>query len=415
MKNGLIDYIQKIKSFNREAKLFLLTVVLTQLLNGGYQVVFNLYLNSLGYQSDFIGTVESVRLISGAVLGIPLGIMASRIGYRKTLIAISLIASVSIFGIANSSSQHLIFIFSIFWGIAFVLRGILTAPFLARYSNIEDRNYLFGLTFSLQMWSSMLGSFMGGSLTTGLQNIVTAQASYRYTFNLYAIIASMVLIPVLMLRRDDSNKQSRKGLLNNVIKIAKYPNVRIFVLYSILIGTGAGLVVPLFNIFLRLRLNASDFQIGTLISLTQIATSVGCLLTPYLIKLFGQNRSVVISQLLSVPFLIIVGGVPYFPVVAISYFLRSSLMNMVNPIVESVSMQVVNEDERAAASSLIRTFRSFGRGSGVYLSGLLLASGNYLLPFILTCFLYFTGSMVFYFGFRSHPNLTDEEKTLAAR
>ncbi len=124
--------------------------------------------------------------------------------------------------------------------------------------------------------------------------------------------------------------------------------------FSIMIGVGAGLIVPLFNIFLRNRLEANDFQIGTLISITQIATSIGCLFTPYLVRYFGQIRTVVISQLSSIPFLLIIGGVPYFSIVSVAYFLRSTLMNMVNPIVASVSMQIVNEDERAAASSIIR-------------------------------------------------------------
>lgn len=405
MKDGLLAYFQKIKRFDREAKLFLLTVFLFNLLNGGYQVIFNLYLNSLGYQSDFIGTVASVRLIIGAFLGIPLGILATRIGYRKTLLMIGVMIIISVFGIANTDSKYLLFLFSILWGITFVLRGIMTAPFLARYSNPEERSHLFGFSFSLQLWSSMLGSFIGGSLTTGLQNFVTVQSSYQYTFFIYAIIAVLGLIPIYLLRPDPGTRQSRQGILHTVLKISKYSTVRCFILYGILIGLGAGLVIPLFNIFLRLRLEASDFQIGLLLSLTQIATSVGCLLTPYLVKLFGQSRSVLVSQLLSIPFLLIIGGVPYFPVVAIAYFLRTSLMNMVNPIVESVSMQLVKEEERAAASSLIRTFRSLGRGTGVYLSGILLTSGNYLIPFSLTCFLYLIGSLVFYFSFRTNPNL----------
>lgn len=405
MKNGFLEYFQKIKLFDREAKLFLLIVFLFNLLNGGYQVIFNLYLDSLGYQSDFIGTIASVRLIIGAFLGIPLGIMATRIGYRKTLILLGLMISISVFGVANTNSKYLLFIFSILWGNTFVLMGIITAPFLARNSNIEERNHLFGFTFSLQLWSSMLGSFIGGSLTTGLQTLFTIQNSYRYTFNLYALIAILSLIPIYLLRSDRGTNENSKRILHDVLKIAKYSPIRRFILYSVLIGLGAGLVIPLFNIFLRLRLGASDFQIGLLMSFTRIATSVGCLLTPYLVKLFGQSRSVLASQLLSIPFLLIIGGIPYFPVVAIAYFLRTSLMNMVNPIVESVSMQVVGEDERSAASSLIRTFRTFGRGTGVYLSGILLTSGSYLIPFILTCLLYLIGSLVFYFSFRKNPNL----------
>ncbi|AZR72453.1 hypothetical protein BBF96_03065 [Anoxybacter fermentans] len=406
MKKGIVQYLQKIKFFNREAKLFLITSFIIHLLNGGYQVIFNLYLNSLDYQSDFIGTVASVRLIVGALLGIPLGIMTTRLGYRKTLLISGFMAITSIFGLANTDSKALIFIFSTLWGITFVLFGIITAPFLAHYSSLEERAHLFSLNFSLHMWAAMLGSFLGGSITESFQNLFNILSSYKYTLNLFGLISIVALIPIFFLQPDKGTNQNKfSEVLKNVIKISKYHDIRNFLIYSLMIGTGAGLVVPLFNIFLRIRLEATDFQIGLLISLTQIATSVGSLFTPYLVGLLGQLYAVVVLQFLSIPFLIIVGGVPYLPIVSVAYFLRTSLMNMVNPIIEAVSMQVVHEDERAAASSLIRTIRSFGRGIGVYLSGIILANGNYLLPFILTCILYLSGSLIFYFSFRFNPDL----------
>lgn len=412
MKNGIVSYFQKVKTFHREAKLFLITVFIFFLLNGGYQVVFNLYLNAMGYGSDFIGGVASMRLIVGAILGIPLGVIATRYGYKKILIATGTIAIFSIVGLANTHilvekfsltqtvSENLIRLFSIFWGLAFSLFGIINAPFIARYSDDHDRAYLFGFKASLQMWAMMLGSFLGGTLAQSFKLMFDSLQAYQVTLNIFSLVAFASIVPIYYLRPDQGNDQGNfMEVLKTVGNATRHSNVRRLLMYSILIGTGAGLIVPLFNIFLLERLHATDFQIGTLISLTQIATSLGCLMTPYLIRTFGQTRAVVASQILSIPFLLIVGGVPFFPVVCVAYFFRTSLMNMVNPIVDSVSMEVVSEEERAATSSLIRTIRSFGRGVGVYLSGMIMAGGNYLLPYILTCCFYLSGSLILHFSF----------------
>jgi predicted MFS family arabinose efflux permease len=82
-------------------------------------------------------------------------------------------------------------------------------------------------------------------------------------------------------------------------------------------------------------------------------------------------------------------------------------MNMVNPIVSSVGMQVVSKEDRPTASSLIQTVNNMGRGAGMYLSGMMFANGKYLLPYIITCGLYLSGSLVFYFSFRGRNQISD--------
>lgn len=415
MKSGVALYLQKIKSFEREAKLFLITSFVLQFLNGGYQVVYNLYLSALGYGSDFIGMVGSIRLVVGALVAIPLGIMTTRIGYRRSLWITGIIIVFSIFGLANTNSQFLIFTLSIIWGLAFVLRGILTAPFLSNHSTLEERAHLFGITFSLHMWAGMLGNFLGGSLTQGLQQTLGTVGAYQGALNVFGAVSLLGMIPIFFLKPDQTVKDEKfSAILRNVGRVVRNREVISLLIYNALIGTGAGLVVPLFNIFLRMRLHASDFEIGTLMSLTQIATSIGCLLTPGLIRMFGQSMAVVVSQFLSIPFLIVVGSAPSFTIVCGAYLLRHSLMNMVNPIINSVGMQVVGKDDRPTASSLIQTMNNMGRGAGMYLSGIMFAGGKYLLPYVITCVLYLSGSLVFYFSFRNRTQVTDSATSTTA-
>lgn len=414
MKDSLFQYFKKAKKFNREAKLFLISSFIVFLVSGGYRVIFNLYLNSLGYNSDFIGKVNSIRLIVGAALGIPLGVLATRFGNRKVLLIEGFIILASIFGMAISSSGFFLVVFSTCWGIAFVLHAIITPPFLAGHSSEKDRAHLFGLNFFLRMWAAVLGSFLGGWIADSLKNIFPHILSYKYSLSAFGVLAIGALIPIFLLESDEGNKEGEFfHVVKEVVKVSRYRDVRNFMIYSVMIGAGAGLVVPLFNIFLKLKLGASDLQIGSLMSITQVATSFGGLFTPHLVSIFGQLQAVSIFQILSIPFLIVVGTVPSFAIVSVAYFFRTSFMNMVNPVLETISMQVISEDDRPAASSLIRTIRSFGRGIGVYLSGTIMATGNYILPFILTCSLYLAASLYFYFSFRTSSNLVQGRNAVA--
>jgi MFS family permease len=99
----------------------------------------------------------------------------------------------------------------------------------------------------------------------------------------------------------------------------------------LLTSIGAGLIMPFMNVFFRVVHNKPDPVIGTLFAWGSLAMGVGLLLAPPLAERMGKIQLVVISQALSIPFLILLGFSPIFWVGAATYYIRLSLMNMSSP------------------------------------------------------------------------------------
>lgn len=88
--------------------------------------------------------------------------------------------------------------------------------------------------------------------------------------------------------------------------------------------------------------------------------AVGLLLAPPLADRFGKIQVVVISQALSLPFLLALGFAPWFWLSALAYLIRLALMNMSNPVYQAFVMEHVAREARATVASLVSMSWNFG-------------------------------------------------------
>src|SRR6266496_1130939 len=75
-------YLQPLRTFNRNARLFLWVTIINGIIFSGWQLFFNIYMLQSGYTRDFLGIVNSLPAFTGLVLGIPIGRLSDRIGYK---------------------------------------------------------------------------------------------------------------------------------------------------------------------------------------------------------------------------------------------------------------------------------------------------------------------------------------------
>ena len=81
------SYLQTIRGFNRDIRLFLLLFAAIGVgFFGIYAVVFNLYLIRLGFGPEFIGLVNGSVFIFLAVFSVPAGWLGRRFGSRRMLL-----------------------------------------------------------------------------------------------------------------------------------------------------------------------------------------------------------------------------------------------------------------------------------------------------------------------------------------
>src|SRR5437870_11147876 len=81
-----LDYIQQFGHFQRNARLYLISNALSGVTTGILLVLYNLYLISLGYGTDFIGLVLFAGTLGAAIAIFPAGVCVDRFGGKLVLI-----------------------------------------------------------------------------------------------------------------------------------------------------------------------------------------------------------------------------------------------------------------------------------------------------------------------------------------
>ena len=411
LKKAVNSYYENIKVATRNSKLFLLSCFFFFLGSGALRVIFNLYVQTMGYSEKFIGSLNSVKFIVAGIIAIPAAILATRVGYKKTLIFAGGIGCFTIIGIALSSTKNFLMLFNTLWGASRISIMVITAPFIVKNSKPEERSHLFGINFAIIMITGMISKSTTGYIVTYLKSMYSSVLAYRITLFGIMAITFIGLIPLLFLKEKPIvEKEKVKDLLSKLKKfVARDNNIRKLIVYSTLIGIGAGTIVPLFNIFLYNKLAATDGQIGIIMALANIATAIGGLGTPFLIKRMGKIKTIFIPQMISIVFLLMIAFFGNIYLVGVAYCLRMAFMNMANPVIQNFSMELVPEIEQANTSSIMRSVRRIGRGIGSFLSGIFLGAQMYILPFLITAVLYLAASFFFLYVFKHHDEPENEQ------
>jgi MFS family permease len=191
----------------------------------------------------------------------------------------------------------------------------------------------------------------------------------------------------------------RTERLNLVFRVIKTPTVQRLVIVNMLIGIGAGMIVPFFNVYFHKVLSAPTEQIGVIFSIGQVTMVVGLLLIPMLTERIGKVRTIAITQLLSIPFLILIAVTTNIYLAGFAYVMRMTFMNMANPAISNFNMELLGDRERATVGSLTSMGWNVFLALSTYLSGIMMANDNYLLPYMITCVVYLLAAVAYYVFF----------------
>ena len=111
------------------------------------------------------------------------------------------------------------------------------------------------------------------------------------------------------------------------------PNVLRLAVPNVLIGFGAATLIPYLNLFFKGRYLIDDGSLGMLFSLSAGITGVATIAGPRLAEQLGSKiKAVVVTQGVSVGFLLLMGFAPAFWVSGAAFLVRGALMNMSNPV-----------------------------------------------------------------------------------
>lgn len=417
MPYGISSYLSKVRHFTPNARKFLVYELFLALNAGIYGVIFNLYVLKLGYHEDFLGLLLSIIYVSTGLFALPAAVLCDRIGRKRTLIISSVMLAVALALLYTITAGWMLIAMSALYGIATSFSAVAGSPFMAENSSRDDRMRLFSMNSFVYTLAAIFGSLIGGSAPGLLTNIagydVSGLLPYRITLYLSLAAVLITIIPLLMIKEKDRPVMNSLERYRLVAKVIRTPHIQKLVLVNILIGIGAGMIVPFFNVYFYKVLTASTGQIGVIFSAGQIIMAAGLLIVPLLVGRFGKVRTIALTQLLSIPFLILIAVTMNIYVAAFAYIMRMTLMNMANPAIASFNMEMVPEQERATVSSLTSMGWNVFLALSTFISGIMMAEANYLLPYLITCLVYFVAAVLYYVFFLRLETATTASVTAA--
>jgi predicted MFS family arabinose efflux permease len=263
-----------------------------------------------------------------------------------------------------------------------------------------ERMHLFSFNAALRSFSRMIGSIIGGVLPVFFAfYVLDLSMQYRYTLMTAGIFSLVALFPILLIREErikvDHETASQPLFSGNRKFILK------FAFCSLIIGFGAGVIVPFFNVYFAQELQATAAQIGVMFSASEFSMAIASLVLPFVVRRFGKVRSTVLTQFLSIPFLLLIMVSQRLVFAFLGFFMRMTLMNMSHPAQRNFYMDEIPEHERGKANSVNQFGSTFSRAFGSDLGGYLIATGTFNHAFQVTTVLYLIGTTLFFFFFRN--------------
>lgn len=402
------EWASHIKSYNRNIKLTFLANILTQIGLGIFMVIYNFYIRELGFNELVNGKVISMTALATALVLIPAGILSDKAGRKKLMFYGAVSTGIILFVRSMVEDQSLLILFAFGTGLASAFIQVSIIPWLAENSKPDQRVHLFSIHFAAMTAANVVGSLLGGILTDVFSIVVPELESIRYTLIIGSGLFISALIPIIRLTEIQSKKQTKSRVKEPKRGIKHRESFKIILLFAVaqlMIGFGAGLVIPYLNLYFADRFMASNSLIGLVISLGQGATAVAMIIGPMVVRRLGEVRAVVVLQMLSLPFLLLTAYTQHFWLAALGFLFRQALMNAGNPIQMSLMMSKVDDSMKGLANSVNQMVFNLGWAiMGPVSTGIVLKYGSYwgyATVFTITAGLYLVGSTYFFVVFKT--------------
>jgi len=176
----------------------------------------------------------------------------------------------------------------------------------------------------------------------------------------------------------------------------------LLVLIQALIGLGAGLFIPYFNIYFVRHLGASSALFGAIDGGANALNALLTLAAPLLALRIGKVNSIVVTRLLSIPLLLLIGLTNYLPLATTLYPLRQGMMDMSNGIWQVFSMEAVREERRGLANSSYQAAYQVAWALAAPLGGLIIVRIGYAPLFLGAAALYLLAIALLWARFRRY-------------
>ncbi|HSN94752.1 MAG TPA: MFS transporter, partial [Anaerolineaceae bacterium] len=137
------NYREHIAAFTKNARLYLIGSILLGIVMGIFQLLFNFYVLSLGFNQEVLGTLVAFRSATSLITALPIALLVNKIGKRNAFIMGNLLIGAAIGMMLLFPGFALFCAMNALIGLAQTLSAVGMGPFLMENSSDYERTYLF--------------------------------------------------------------------------------------------------------------------------------------------------------------------------------------------------------------------------------------------------------------------------------
>ncbi len=281
----------------------------------------------------------------------------------------------------------------------FTVHWVAAAPFFMRNAGPDERTELFGFASALETLATIASAFGVGFAARRLGAYFGSELlGLRYALATTAFLTIFAIIPFARIRSAPLATERRS--------FVQYLMARDFRLLGkltfpgFLVGCGAGLTIPFLNLYFRDRFHQDPQQIGGFFAVAQILTMAGFLMGPILARRFSHVRTIVLTELLSIPFFLLLAIAGQLWIAVAAFWMRGALMNMNQPVSSAFAMEVVPPDQQASTNSMRMLAWNLSWMVTTPLGGWLIERHGFTPNMIATMGLYLVSAALFWVYFR---------------
>jgi len=241
------------------------------------------------------------------------------------------------------------------------------AALLADATEAARRATRFGQQVALGTTAAFLSSAIAGALATPVASLLGARAEDALVLRVLVagggIVAAISIVPILAIGSVRVGKHTLAAPMRNDL-------LRRFLLIEALFGFGAGSFLPFLNLFFADRYGVPFSALGLVLGALAVAGSIGALLHGrFVAARLGAIPSIVLVEMLSLPFALIAGFTGALPIAVGALAVRHFLMFGASGTVNAFQLSSFTPAERAGANAVIALTWSAANAGGAILSG----------------------------------------------
>jgi MFS family permease len=395
MRRGAARYLRTFREATPNARRYLIAVVMQNLAVGILGIVFALYVKDAGMSTTVVGDVEGALALAAAVVCLLLPPLVGVVGYRWMLVVAGLTFGISRLGQTVALTPAAIVALGLAYGVGDGIMRSVGVAFLSENGPTgHGRTMLFTVDFALRIIAGFGGALIGGLLPTLLSGVMPEVDALRWTIALAGLLLLTSSIPVLGVTEAPRSRQRPWALYAHTIRgFRSWGRLARLLVPEFVISFGAGLIIPFVPLFLKVHLGASVAQIGFIQGAAGLLMAFATLSTPLLVRRFGLVGTVVITEMASLPFLLIIPLAGSLPAVAFAMWARSALMNMSWPVYNQLAVEHVPSRDKPLVVGWMSVGWSLAWLGGSAIGGRL-ATSSFTVGYFITATLYALGAIL---------------------